>query len=75
MNSMEASCVFYIKVCKLNHHEQIQIWLVTVSKAGIFRLTIQCDMIVSTSFMYYPGDFLGQTSADALFLKGFPIYI
>jgi len=58
MDSMEASCVFYVKVGKLNHLERNQIWLVTVNKAEIVRLTMQQDMIVSVSFMYYRRDFL-----------------
>jgi hypothetical protein len=69
MDSMEASWVFYIKAAKLNHLEYCQISLVTVNKAGIVRLTVQPDMIVSVSFMYYPGDLLRQTSADVLFLN------
>jgi hypothetical protein len=75
IDSMEASCVFYVKVGKLNHIECNRIWLVTVNKSGIVRLTVQHDMIVSVSFMYYPGDFLRQTSADVLFLEQGPIYI
>ena len=69
MDSMDASCIFYVKVGMLNHLEHSQIWLVTVNKAGIVRLTIQHDMIVSVSFMYYPGDYLRLTSADILSLK------
>jgi len=75
MDSMEASCVFYVKVGKLNHIERNLIWLVTVNTAGIVRLTVQHHMIVSASFMYYPGDFLRQTSAGVLFLEEGPIYI
>ena len=75
LDSMEASCVFYIKVGKLNHLEHSQIWLVTVNKAGIVRLTVQHTMIFSVSFMYYPGDFLRQTSAVVRFLEECPIYI
>jgi len=51
MDSMEASCICYVKVGKLNHLEQNQIWLVTVNKVGMFRLTIQHDMMVTVSFM------------------------
>jgi len=75
MDSMKASGVCYIKVGKLNHLERSQIWLVTVNKTGIVRLTVQYNMIVSVCFMYYPGGFLRQTSADILFLKECPIYI
>jgi len=75
MDSMEASCVFYVKVGMLNHLEHSQMWLVTVNKAGIVRLTVQYDMIVSASFMYYLKDFLSQASADILFLEECPIQI
>jgi hypothetical protein len=75
IDRMEASSVFYVKVGKLNHIECKQIWLVTVNPAGIVRLTIQHDMIVSVSFMYCPRDCLRQTSADILFLEEGPIYI
>jgi hypothetical protein len=66
MNSMEASCVFYIKVGMLNHHEHSPIWHVTINNVGIDRLTVQHDMIVGVSFMYYPGDVLRQTATDVL---------
>ena len=75
LDSLEASCVFYVKVGKLNHLEHSQIWLVTLNKAAIVRLTIQHDMIVSVSVMYYPRDFLKQTSADIHFLEESPIYM
>jgi hypothetical protein len=75
MDSVEVSCVCYVKVGMLNHLERNQIWLVTVNIAGIVRLTVQHEMIVSVSFMKYPRDFLRQTSADVLFLEEFPIYI
>jgi hypothetical protein len=75
MDSMEASCIFYVKVGMLNHLEHSQIWLVTVNKAEIVRLTVQHAMIVSVSFMYYPRDFLRQISVDARFLNKCPIYI
>jgi len=51
MDSMEASCILYVKVGMLNHLEHSQIWLVTDTKAGIVMLTVQHDMIVSVSFM------------------------
>jgi len=75
MDSMEASCIIYVKVGMLNHLELSQIWLVTVNKLGIVRLTVQHDMIVSVSFMYYQRDFLRQTSAGVRFLEECPIYI
>jgi hypothetical protein len=75
MDNMEASCVIYVKVGKLNYLERIQIWLVTVNKVQIFRLTISHDMSVSVSFMYYSGGFLRQRSAHILFLDTGSIYI
>jgi hypothetical protein len=69
MDSMEASCVFYVTVDMSNHLEQSPIWLVTVNTVGIVRLTVQHDFIVSVSFMYHPGDFVRQISAGILFLK------
>jgi hypothetical protein len=65
----------YVKVGKLNHLEHSQIWLVTDNQVGIVRLTIQQEMIVSDSFMYYPVDFLRQTSADIVFITKCPIPI
>jgi len=75
MDSMEESCVFYAKVGMLNHLEHSQIWLVTVNKTGIVRLTILHNLIVSVSFMYYPGDFWWQTSADILSLEEYTINV
>jgi hypothetical protein len=72
---MEASCIFDVNVGMLNHHEPSQIRFVTVNKAGIVRLTVQHDINVRVSFMYYPGDFLRKTSADVLFIEEGPIYI
>jgi hypothetical protein len=75
MDSMDASCVFYAKVGKLNHLECNKIWLVTVNKAGIVWLTVEHDVNVSVSLIYYPGDFLRQISENVLFLKDGPMYI
>jgi hypothetical protein len=61
MDNMEASCPFYVKVGMLNHLEHSQIWLVTVNKAGIVRLTVPHDLTVSVSFMYHHGDLLRET--------------
>jgi len=74
-DSMEASCVFHVKIGTFDHHEQSKIWLLTVNEMGIVRLTVQHDLIVRVGFMYYPGDHLRQTSADILSLKEGPIYI
>jgi len=75
MDNMEVSCVFYVKVCTFTHLEQSKIGLLTVNKSGIMMLTVQHDMIVSVSFMLYPGDYLRQTSADVRSLKLHPINI
>jgi len=74
MDNMEASCVFYVKVSTFTHLEQSETSLLTVIKSGIVRLTIQHDLIVSISFMYYPRDSLRQTSANVFTLKLWPIY-
>ena len=75
MDSMEASCIFYVKVGMLKHLEHREIRLVTVNKTRIVRQTGRHDLIVSVSVMYYPGDLLRQTSVDILSLKQFPIYL
>jgi len=75
MDNMEASCVFYVKVGTFTHLEQSKISLLTVNKSGIVMLTVQHDMIVSVIFMYYPRDYLRQTSADVLSLEQHPINI
>jgi hypothetical protein len=75
MDSAVVSRIIYVTVGKFNHLQHSQILLVTDNKAGIVRLTIQHDMIVSVSFIYYPGDFVRLTSADILFLEECPVYI
>jgi len=74
MDNMEASCVFYVKVGMFTDLEQSKISLLTVNKAGIVRLTIQHYLIVSVSFMYYPRDYVRQTSAAIVSLEQFSIY-
>jgi hypothetical protein len=69
MDNMEASGIFYVKVSTFNHLEQSKTSLLTDNKLGIVRLTLQHDLIVSVSLIYYPGDSLRQTSADVLPLK------
>jgi hypothetical protein len=75
MDSMEASCLFYVNVVMLNLLEHSQISHVTVNTAGIVIPTAQHDLFVSVSLIYYPGDFLRQTSADVLSLKEHPMNI
>ena len=74
IDNMEASCVFYVKVSMFTHLEQSTTSLLTANKSGIVRLTIQHDLIVSISLMYYPGDSLRQTSADVISLEHCAIY-
>jgi len=75
MDSMEASCVFYIKVGMINHLQQSQIWLVADNTMEMVWRTIQHDLIVRISFIYYPGDCLRQSSADILSLEECPMFI
>jgi len=74
MDNMEARCVFYVKVSTFTHLEQSKTSLLSINKSGIVRLTVQHDLIVSVSFMYYPRDSLRQTSANIFTLKQCPIY-
>jgi len=69
MHNMEVSCIFYVKVSTFTHLEQSKIGLLSVNKSGIKTLTVRHDMIVSVSFMLYPGDYLRQTSADVRSLE------
>ena len=55
--------------------KQSKIALLTVNESGIKTLTIQHDMIVSVSFMQYPGDYLRHTSAEVLSFELHPINI
>jgi hypothetical protein len=69
MDDMEASCVFSVKVGTFTHLEQSKIGRMFVNTAGIVMLTVRHDVTVSVIFMYYPGDYLRQTSADVLSLE------
>ena len=73
MDNMEASCIFYVKVGTFTLLEQGKIFLLTVKESGIVTLTVQHDQNVSVIFIYYPGDYLRQTSADFLSLELHPI--
>jgi len=75
MDNMEASSVIYVRVSTFTHLEQSKTSLLIVSKSGIVRLTVQHDLMVSISLMYFPGDSLRQTSANVLSLEQLPIYI
>jgi len=74
MDNVEARCVFYVKVSTFTHLEQRKTSLLTVNKSGIVRLTVQHDLIVGISFMYYRRDSSRQTSAHVLFFEHCPIY-
>jgi hypothetical protein len=69
MDNMEASCVFYVKVSTFTHLQQSKTALLTVNESGMVRLIKRHDLIVSVSFMSYPGDYLRPTSADILSRK------
>jgi hypothetical protein len=73
MDNSEASCVFHVKVGTFTHLEQSKTSLLTANKTGIDRLTVQRDLIVTVSFLNYPGDKLRQTSADVISLEQCPI--
>jgi len=74
MDNLEASCIFYVKVSKFTHLEQSKASLLTVNKLGRVWLTIQHDLIVSVSLMYYPRDSLRKSSADFISLHQCPIH-
>jgi len=74
MDNIEASCVFDIKVSMFTHLERSKTSLWTVNKSEIVTLTIQHNLLVSISFMYYPADNLRSTLADVLSLEQCPIY-
>jgi hypothetical protein len=74
MDYMEASWVFCVKVSTFTHLEQSKTTRLTINQSGMVRLFVRHYLIVSVSFMYYPGDHLRQTSADVLSLEKCPIY-
>jgi hypothetical protein len=73
MDNIKASSSFYVKVCSFTPLEQHKFTLLTVNELRMVRLTVQHHLIVSVIFMYYPGDYLEQTSADVLSLEECPI--
>jgi len=73
-DNMEASCHFYDKVSTFTNLEQSNTTRLTVNQSGMVRLTVHHHLIVSVSFMYYPRDYMRQTSADILSIKQSPIY-
>ena len=75
MDTMEASCIIYVKVGIFNQHNQSKICLLTVNNMRIVRLIVQHNLIVSVSFLYYLTNFLRQTLAIILSLEECHIYI
>jgi len=55
MDHMEASCVFYVKVGRLDQREQSKFCVLTFLKLGIVMITVPGDSTFSVSFMYDPG--------------------
>jgi hypothetical protein len=51
MDSMEASCIYYVKVGTFTHVEQNKIFILTDNKTGMVRLTVQHALIASVSVM------------------------
>jgi len=51
MDNMEASCIFYVKVGRFDQFKQSKVCILTITKIRIVKLTIQCDMILSLTFM------------------------
>ena len=57
-DNMEASCIFDVNVGTFTHLEHSRFSILTVNQARQARLTVQYDLIVSISFMYYPRNYL-----------------
>jgi len=75
MDHMEASRVFYVKVCTFDQHEQSTIFVLTIISSRIVKLTIYHDLLVIMCFMNDPGDVLRQTSPNDLPVEEFPFNI
>ena len=74
MDNMEESGVFDVNVSTLTHLEQSKTTRLTINQSGMITLILRHDLIVSVSFMYYPRDYLRQTSADVISLEQCPIH-
>jgi len=72
---MEASFVFYLEVNTFTNLEQSKISPLIVKTFGIVKRTVHHDLIVSLSFLQYPGDYLRQPTADVISLEQYPIPI
>ena len=75
MDHMEASCVFYVKVCRFDQFEKSKIRVLTVTSLGMVMPIVDYDLIVSVWFMWDPGSVLTQTSPDILSVEERPFYI
>jgi len=69
MDNIKPTCVFYVKVSTFTHLEQCKTTIVTVNQWGVVTLNVRHELILSVSFMYYPGDDLRQTEAHVLSLE------
>jgi len=74
MDNMEAKCVLYVMVSTFTHLEQSKTTRLTVNQLGMVTQSVQHGLIVSPSFMYYPGDDLRHTSPNVLSVRQCPIY-
>jgi len=74
IDNMEESCIFYVKLSTFTHLEHSKTSSFTVNKLRIVRLTVQHDLIVGISLIYYPGDSSRKTSADGPSLQHCLIY-
>jgi len=74
MENMEATSVFYVKGSTFTHLENSKTSLLTVNQSGMVMLIVQDNLIVSVSFMDFPGDNFRQTSAYGLALEQYHIF-
>jgi len=75
MDHIEASCIFHVKVGMLDHLEQREFCVLTVTKWGIVIIKIQDNSIFNVSSIYDHGDLLRQSSPAVLSVKESPVYM
>jgi hypothetical protein len=75
MDHMQASCVLYVKVSRIEQLEQTKISIFTITLLEMFMLTVHHDLNVSVWFMYDPGDVFRQRSQGILSVAKCPFYI
>jgi len=75
MDDMEASYVLCVKDTTFDQLEQNKISISAVTRIGINMFILLHDLVVSVSFVQYPGDVLRQSSPDVLSLEAFPVHI